>query len=34
MPFQGDAPEVGDTFEWQLREEIVWAEIGRWNGMS
>ena len=28
MPFQGDAPEGGDTFLWQLLEEIAWAEIG------
>ena len=34
MPFQGDAPEGGDTFEWQLWEEIAWAEIGWWNGTS
>ena len=32
MPFQGDAPEGGDTFWWQLWEEIAWAEIGWWNG--
>ena len=25
---QGDAPEGSDTFQWQLREEIAWAEIG------
>ena len=25
---QGDAPEGSDTFQWQLGEEIVWAEIG------
>ena len=25
---QGDAPEGGDTFQWQLSEEIAWAEIG------
>ena len=34
MPFQGDAPEGGDTFWWQLWEEIAWAEIGWWNGTS
>ena len=28
MPFQGDAPEGSDTFQWQLGEEIAWAEIG------
>ena len=28
MAFQGDAPELGDTSEWQLGEEIAWAEIG------
>ena len=28
MPFQGDAPEGSDTFQWQLCEEIAWAEIG------
>ena len=32
MPFQGDLPEGGDTFQWQLWEEIAWAEIGWWNG--
>ena len=32
MPFQGDAPEGSDTFQWQLWEEIAWAEIGWWNG--
>ena len=31
---QGDAPEGSDTFQWQLCEEIAWAEIGWWNGMS
>ena len=25
---QGDAPEGSDTFQWQLCEEIAWAEIG------
>ena len=25
---QGDAPEGSDTFQWQLGEEIAWAEIG------
>ena len=25
---QGDAPEGRDTFQWQLGEEIAWAEIG------
>ena len=25
---QGDAPEESDTFQWQLGEEITWAEIG------
>ena len=25
---QGDGPEGSDTFQWQLGEEIVWAEIG------
>ena len=25
---QGDAPEGSDTFQWQLGEEIGWAEIG------
>ena len=25
---QGDAQEGSDTFEWQLGEEIAWAEIG------
>ena len=34
MPFQGDAPEGGDTFWWQLWGEIAWAEIGWWNGTS
>ena len=34
MLFQGDAPEGSDTFQWQLGEEIAWAEIGWWNGMS
>ena len=34
MPFQGDAPEGSDTFQWQLGEEIAWAEIGWWNGTS
>ena len=29
---QGNAPEGGDTFWWQLWEEIAWAEIGWWNG--
>ena len=29
---QGDAPEGSDTFQWQLWEEIAWAEIGSWNG--
>ena len=29
---QGDAPEGSDTFQWQLWEEIAWAEIGWWNG--
>ena len=29
MLFQGDAPEGSDTFQWQLGEEISWAEIGR-----
>ena len=24
---QGDAPEGSDTFQWQLGEEIAWAEI-------
>ena len=28
MLFQGDAPEGSDTFQWQLGEEIAWAEIG------
>ena len=32
MLFQGDAPERSDTFQWQLGEEIAWAEIGWWNG--
>ena len=32
MLFQGDAPEGSDTFQWQLGEEIAWAEIGWWNG--
>ena len=31
---QGDAPEGGETFQWQLCEEIAWAEIGWWNGTS
>ena len=31
---QGDAPEGSDTFQWQLGEEIAWAEIGWWNGTS
>ena len=31
---QGDAPEGSDTFQWQLSEEIAWAEIGWWNGTS
>ena len=31
---QGDAPEGSNTFQWQLWEEIAWAEIGWWNGMS
>ena len=31
---QGDAPEGSDTFQWQLCEEIAWAEIGWWNGTS
>ena len=31
---QGDAPEGSDTFQWQLGEEITWAEIGWWNGTS
>ena len=25
---QGDAPEGSDIFQWQLGEEIAWAEIG------
>ena len=25
---QGDAPEGSDTFQWQLRVEFAWAEIG------
>ena len=25
---QGDAPEGSDIFQWQLWEEIAWAEIG------
>ena len=25
---QGDALEGSDTFQWQLGEEIAWAEIG------
>ena len=25
---QGDALERSDTFQWQLGEEIAWAEIG------
>ena len=25
---QSDAPEGSDTFQWQLWEEIAWAEIG------
>ena len=25
---QGDAPEGSDTLQWQLGEEIAWAEIG------
>ena len=25
---QGDAQEGSDTFQWQLGEEIAWAEIG------
>ena len=25
---QGDALEGSDTFQWQLWEEITWAEIG------
>ena len=29
---QGDALEGSDTFWWQLREEIAWAEIGWWMG--
>ena len=29
---QGNAPEEGDTFWWQLWEEIAWAEIDWWNG--
>ena len=32
MLFQGDAPERRETFQWQLGEEIAWAEIGWWNG--
>ena len=24
---QGDAPEGSETFQWQLCEEIAWAEI-------
>ena len=28
MLFQGDAPEGSETFQWQLGEEIAWAEIG------
>ena len=31
---QGDAPEGSDTLQWQLCEEIAWAEIGWWNGTS
>ena len=31
---QGDAPEGIDTFQWQLGEEIAWAEIGKQNGTS
>ena len=31
---QGDAQEGSDTFQWQLWEEIAWAEIGWWNGTS
>ena len=31
---QGDAPEGSDTFQWQLWEEMAWAEIGWWNGTS
>ena len=34
MLFQGDAPEGSDTFQWQLGEEIAWAEIGWWNGTT
>ena len=29
---QGDVPEGSDTLQWQLGEEIAWAEIGWWNG--
>ena len=25
---RGDVPEGSDTFQWQLGEEIAWAEIG------
>ncbi len=31
---QEDAPEGSDTFQWQLGEEIAWAEIGSQNGTS
>ena len=34
LAIQGDAPEGSDTFQWQLGEEIAWAEIGWWNGTS